>query len=323
MGYLTLAKGSRDAQLNRDFLVYQARPAMLLLILATILSFGAAWFLSRHLLAPLLLIGESARKMASGDLSVRAALGRADELGQLAKDFNSMAETLEQGERARDKWLADTSHELRTPVAILQAEIEAIQDGIHKADEATLGILHQEVKRLSRLISGLAALGASPAEDAEHFPLEFESFLQKVVNRFATRFERGDLTLECLESQPVFMLGDPISLETLVSNLMENVVFFTDRGGRVEWSLRSEKGQVFFQIDDTAPGPREENLTKLFDRFFREEISRSRKLGGSGIGLSLCKSIARAHGGNIVASKSPLGGLRIVLTMPMNLVEEQ
>ena len=318
VGYLALVSGDGDAALEKEFASRQWPNVLLLMIAAVAGSFAASWFLAKNLTQPLILLSDGARQMADGELSVRVELERSDELGRLADNFNSMAETLESAEKARKKWLADTSHELRTPVAIIQAEIEAIQDGIHQADEKTLALLHAEAKGLGKLIRGLGKLGMSPTDDAPVYrEMDLGSFLDKAVERFATRFSQHGVELECLVRQKVTIQGDHIGLETLVSNLLENSVRFTNRGGRVEWSLIKEDQQAVLIFDDTEPAPKPENLDKLFDRFFREESSRSRKLGGSGIGLSLCKQIVTEHGGAIQALISPLGGLRTRITLPL------
>lgn len=318
VGYLALARGNADSSLDRQFVRSQWPTVLLLMLSALVGSFAASWFLAKNLTRPLLLLSQGARRMAEGELEVRVDLDRDDELGQLAANFNSMAQTLEFEEKARKKWLADTSHELRTPVAIIQAEIEAIQDGIHQADEKTLGLLHAEAKGLGKLIRGLGKLGMSPQDDNPVYrELDLESFLVKAVSRFETRFTQHEVELECRDRQSVVVLGDHIGLETLVSNLLENSMRYTNRGGRVEWSLHREARFAVVTFDDTEPAPKPENLERLFERFFREESSRSRKLGGSGIGLSLCKQIVEEHGGTIEAQISPLGGLRIRMKFPL------
>ncbi|MBF0425933.1 MAG: response regulator [Magnetococcales bacterium] len=226
----------------------------------------------------------------------------------------------EQQNLDRRRWLADISHELRTPLAVLQAQVEALQDGIHTADAATLGVLHNEVMGLSRLVDDLyllarADLGALPLTMT---PLEPVTILEEVLESFAPRLMQAGIALETIVpgGKPWVTLGDTRRLRHLFTNLVENSARYTDRGGRLRVVVSATTDDLYLCFDDTPPTVPSDQLPRLFERFYRAESSRNRDHGGSGLGLAICAGIVAAHDGAIVASTSSLGGLRIEVALP-------
>jgi len=253
-----------------------------------------------------------------------------DELASLTRTFNGMASRLADVEASRQRWLADVAHELRTPVTALRAEIEAVQDGMRPVNAATAERLHRQVMRLGRLIDDLRLtmhhdLGAPPLDMA---PLRPVILLVEAATNLAARFERAGLALEPSPSlssavdqdgpaAAAVVHGDAQRLGQVFLNLLENSLKYTDTGGRVTLDATVASGWLHLDLQDGAPGPDPAELPRLFDRFYRAEASRSRATGGSGLGLSICKSLVEAHGGRIAAQASPLGGLWIRVSLPL------
>lgn len=322
VGWLALARSPGvDAWTDASFLRNQLTNLIWLGLAAIVFAAGASWFLARHFLGPVTAVAAGARQLAVGSYSTRVAVDRRDEFGQLAEDFNRMAETLEYSENARRRWVADTSHELRTPLAVLRAKIEALQDGVAHVDAKELAVLHGNVARLTRLADDLHDLARA---DDGGLALQFQTIdlaavLASALAEFKERMANAGLTPEThgLDGS-VPINGDETRLHQLVANVLENSCRYTDAPGRIEVRLRIEGKNAFAEISDSAPVPPADSFPALFERFHRAETSRSRNHGGSGLGLAIARTIAAAHGGSITASKSDLGGLTITLKLPLH-----
>jgi two-component system sensor histidine kinase BaeS len=322
VGYLTLAASSASAnQLDAAFLASQTRNMLLVGLAALGLSLAAAWLLARHLLAPIRQIAASARRIADGWLDQRIEVQRGDEFGELAADFNDMAERLARVEEARRAWISEASHELRTPLAVLRAEIEAIQDGVRAADVTTLARLHKQVQQLARLVDDLRlTLDRAPgAADLAQAPVAPLATLDEVIDSFRDRYTAAGIALDTdgLQDAGWYVRGDIARLTQVFANLLENTLRYTHAGGRLRIAAHADGRHLLLTFDDTAPAPPPATLPRLFERFFRAEPSRSRAHGGSGLGLAICKSIVEAHGGCVTADLSELGGLAICINLPL------
>lgn len=322
VGKITLqAPRSSVEELDAAFLASQTQNMLFAGIAGLGLSLLAAWLLARHLLAPIRSLTAGARRIAEGWLDARIPAGRADELGELADNFNAMAERLGKVEESRRAWISDASHELRTPLAVLRAEIEAMQDGVRTPDAATLTRLHRQVQQLATLVDDLRlTLNREPGiGDMEQLLFSPLAVLDETVTAFRERYAKADIALETEVSadRDARMRGDAGRLAQVFSNLLENSLRYTDSGGRLRITAQAEHGHLTLQFDDTAPAPPRSALPRLFERFFRAEASRSRTHGGSGLGLAICKALVEAHGGCITASFSDLGGLAIRIQLPL------
>lgn len=304
-----LARNFRDSQI--ETLIRIILPTLLLTLVGT-------WWLSRQLLRPIEQSAALARRLGDGEYQARLPEQRNDELGELIRSMNRLAHSLAESSTARERWLADISHELRTPVAVLQGELEALLDGVRNADPARLGSLHQEVLHLRRLLDDLHDLALADAGALRYrfARLDLKTLLEDALQAMSGRIADHalDVVLQA-GAAPVMIEGDATRLRQLIDNLLDNSIKYTDRGGRIQIVLeRSAKG-ICLAVADSAPGVAEQNHEKLFERLFRIESSRNRELGGAGLGLALCRRIAEAHGGSIVATGSPLGGLMITVNL--------
>lgn len=265
-------------------------------------------------------LSEAFRRLAAGAHDARLPEGGGGELGELARSFNLMAEAMQAAERSRRQWVTDTSHELRTPIAVLRAQIEALQDGIHQPDARTLGVLHTEVMGLSKIVEDLYSLARSDFGTfaVQSIPVEPLAVFDEVLGTFTTRLIWAGLGVEITgrPAEPWLTLGDPLRLRQLFTNLLENSARYTDAGGGLRLVCQAEAGFLRLELHDSAPGVPPEDLPLLFERFYRVEGSRNRELGGSGLGLAICRTVVEAHGGTIAASVSPMGGLCVAIVFP-------
>ena len=290
-------------------------------------------------LRPLTRASREVHRMAAGELETHPLpVARWDEVGELVAGFNSLVERLdevnsrkveterlrvsekERMARSLRQWMADSSHELRTPIAVLRAQIEAIQDGVHVVDASTLRVLHREIMGLSRLVDDMFTLARSDVGQMDmHWEnVDVAALISEAIEPFRDRFASAGIALQWLppEGQAMTIKADSTRLRQVISNLLENTLRYSDPQGRLRISCAWPPTLVVLYFDDSPPGVPPESLPNLFDRFYRVDVSRSRQRGGSGIGLAVCKSIIEAHGGDISADASPLGGLRVRIQFP-------
>jgi two-component system sensor histidine kinase BaeS len=297
---------------QRRFALWVALPVLLVAVLAS-------WATSRRLLRRLDTMASASRRLAAGDYGTRVGAQGKDELGELAVDFDRMAESLQAAQVARDRWIADISHELRTPLTILRGELHALQDGIRPLDAKALGSLLFESERLARRIDDLYALALSESGGLRYrFEcVDFSALLSTITQARRPAFDQARLALVLDVDSPVLLArGDASRLEQLVENLLGNALGYTAPGGEVRIQLRHDKGVARLQVDDTAPGVSPSELPHLLKRHFRAGNS-SPQAGRAGLGLAICRNIAQAHGGRIDVSPSPLGGLCVCIELPM------
>jgi len=289
---------------------------MVLFILIIIIALP----LSRHFIMPIKRLERSMRLLNKGDFNVKLSVKGKDELASLSLNFNDLAESLEQNSTSRKCWLADISHELRTPIAIIKGEIEAIEDGIRAFDQQSLTSLSEEVIHLQKLVNDLTEL--SNAEigaiiyDKTHLDLT-ALFKQNILRHQTKANAAGLLLLTKIKAKKLMVWVDETRINQLFDNLINNSIKYTDAPGEIVITLFKENNQAMITINDTLPNVPSSSLNKLFEHLYRVESSRNRKTGGSGLGLALCKNIVQAHHGQITASESLLGGLRISFTLPL------
>ncbi len=299
---------------------------MLLIVAAILLlSVCISLIVARKLVRPINALTKGIHRLSCGDYTVRVPIPSTDELGRLACDFNSLALALEHNEESRQQWVADIAHELRTPLAILRGEIEALQDGIRAVDAKALDSLHSEIMRIGRLVEDLYQLslfdvGALTYRKDAIDPIPL---IKQVIQLFRDEFRRKGVSLSAFLPEsvnPGLVFGDAERLQQLFTNIVENSLKYTRSTGKMEIHAKYNPNQLHFTFQDSAPGVPIAEHEKLFDRLYRVEASRNRKTGGMGLGLTICHNIVKAHEGTIVASSSPLGGLQIDIFIP--LIEE-
>ncbi|RRO07770.1 two-component system sensor histidine kinase BaeS [Pectobacterium aquaticum] len=307
---------TRNADISFDR--QQQRTSWLIVALSTLLAIIATWLTARGLLAPVKRLVNGMHSLASGDFSTRVTASSHDELGRLAQDFNQLAITLEKNEQSRRAFMADVSHELRTPLAVLRGELEALQDGVRKPDSNSLHSLQSEVTTLTKLVDDLHQLTLSDrgALAYRKASVDMVQILHIAIAAFHERFQKKQITLTTDLPTQASVFGDPDRLSQLFNNLLENSLRYTDEQGQLTITVVQQHKRWAIIWQDSAPGVTDEQLTLIFERFYRAESSRNRASGGSGLGLAICNNIVEAHSGRLYAEHSPLGGVMITIELP-------
>ena len=322
VGWLGLHKKEHLANpLAVGFLTQQSHTLYIvgggILLLAAVVAF----LLSRHLLTPVQKLTAGTRALTSRQFDTRIEVDSKDELGQLAADFNTMALTLEKYERMRRQWISDIAHELRTPLSILRGEIEALRDGVRKVNWDTLDSLCSEVRHLSEIVNDLHELSLADTGELsmKKMPINPAVVLKETLSHFKQGFAEKRIRIKNdLENHPpITIIGDADRLRQLFSNLVENTLRYADTPGILKIGQKCKANRLILFFEDSGPGVPEGELDHLFDRLYRVDRSRSRAKGGSGLGLSICKSIVIALGGEIRATNGNSGGLRIEVELPL------
>lgn len=276
--------------------------------------------LARHLIRPIKQLAAGMEQLRKGNYNQRIELKRDDELGNLGRDVNELAVTLEENDTARKRWLANISHELRTPIAVLKSEMEAVQDGIRPLDHEHVNSTFQEVQRLQRLVEDLYELTSADIGGMKYRKEEFDivEFIQEEIEQFELLLTQANIQLNhhLLDSE-LIVWGDCDRLSQLFNNLMVNCAKYAKADGQVNLSLQSKVDRVIITIEDDGEGVPQQHLANLFEHLYRVDDSRNRNTGGSGLGLAICKQIVEAHHGKIFAEKSSLGGLAVIVELPL------
>ena len=327
IGELRLVKlPALNSEWDRHFVQDQLRASILLGLIVLAIALLASIFLARLLTAPLRGLSQTAQRIADGDFSARSNIKRADEIGELAQTFDRTAQALEQARDARRRWTADISHELRTPVTVLRAEIQALEDGVRKSDAAALASLSSEIERLTMLIEDLYQLSLSDigALDYRFELIDLRDLVNATVSTLQSSVTQAGLHLRPLDPPIIsnegighsWVRADARRLAQVFANILSNCVRYTDRNGQIVIALVRVGGFWCLSIDDSAPGVAPDQLARLTEPLFRADASRSRAHGGAGLGLAIAKMIVLAHGGTLSASTSDLGGVRMEVLLP-------
>lgn len=308
-----------------QFKEQQNNTALVISIVSIFLAAAIAVLLSRSFLTPIKRLGNATRALIAGNFETRTNVTSVDEIGQLQRDFNSLANTLQKNENSRHQWIADISHELRTPMSILLGEIEAIQDGVRQLNAHSIKSLHSEVIRVNQLIDDLYHLSMSDigALNYRKEEVELTNIIEEAISTFADKIREKNIKalFDFSDCYPIVVFADAQRLHQLFANLLQNTLRYTNPGGRFEVRCELSDQKVIIHWHDSEPGVSDDQMDRLFERLFRAEESRSRASGGAGLGLSLCKNIAEAHDGSISVQHSPLGGLWFQLQLPATNVK--
>jgi len=333
VGYLYFGRMIPD--LHRPPYVSFLRTASLITWLITGVIFVFAMLLglilTRHILGPVKTLNAATRKVETGDLKVRVPASRSDELGDLSRGFNSMTEFLESADNQRRRLIADSAHELRTPVSLIRTRIEMMEEGIYPMDGGSLSLLAAETDRLIHLVDELKTLAnlESPEMGLSRVNLNLNELIREVVEASGPAVRRGRIDVEITAfdvsdaTRLPIVNGDWEKLQRLLSNLLSNALCYAK--SRIIISTRLVTGQpdwVELIVEDDGPGIPGEHRLKVFERYYRVDASRNRSSGGSGLGLAICREIARAHGGRIEVGVSRiLAGAEFKVSLPFKTTE--
>lgn len=271
-------------------------------------------FLARGMTSPLREMARAAKAMAGGDYSRRVVSTSRDEVGELARAFNSMAADLEEADRMRRHLIANVSHELRTPISALQAVLENLIDGVSTSDPSTFATMLKQVERLAGLVEQLLDLSRLEAGtvplDKRLFSLKatMQDAIEECVAKVPIRLEVAPPELLCM--------GDPEKIHQVVANLLDNAVRHSPDQGIVTMSAEANPGGITIAVSDDGPGISRDEASRVFERFYRSDAARSPSAGGSGLGLAIARWIVDLHGGRIWVDPGRQSGCRMVVELP-------
>ena len=321
VGYLGLKPVlDQDDALSINFFSNQKRYLLLVYGLTFLTSLIAALLLATYFKKPIQRLLNATRELTKGHYQHQVKINRNDELGDLSTEINQLAVILDQHERSRRQWVADTSHELKTPLAVLQAQIEAMQDGIRKPTPEHFEAMLRQVTSLKKLTQDLADLAQAEAQQLTCYLAEVNPWnvvLQEVEN-FKPKFAQANLSIS-VQGEGANLQLDIDRFKQIMVNLLGNSIRYTEAGGEVRVHTEQSATHWSVIVDDSPFGLTDEQLAHLGERFYRVDDSRTRSTGGTGLGLALSGKIAQALGGKLSFEHSPLGGLRCKLTFPKQL----
>jgi two-component system sensor histidine kinase BaeS len=307
-------------KVSSDFVRSQIRQIILIVSCFIGLAILVSIWLGRHLVKPIAGLRKLTQQIAGGQFQARAEVLNQDEIGGLAQHINSMAKSLEDNERKRKNIMADISHELRTPLTVMRAEVEAIIDGVRPLNLDALRSIEAEIHHLNKLVDDLHQLALADAGDLrfQFGRVDVAALLSQIGERFQARMQQAKLQLQVdVPDLPVMLHADAGRLTQIIENLLENSLRYTDPDGRVLIRLTRDAGLARISLEDSAPGLNDDQHQRMFERLYREDKARSRAKGGSGLGLSICRTLVQAHRGEIQTSASALGGVKITILFPL------
>ena len=333
VGYLLTEGGMVFSSANEQALLNKLNSAA---ITAAMIAGGVAlvlaFLLSYSLLRPVRELTQAATHMAKGDLSQRVHVRGDNQLATLGAAFNRMASSLQQAGERRQALTADIAHELRTPLAVQRAHLEALQDGIYGLTVENLIPIEEQNRALTHLVEDLRMLALVDAGQLalERIPTDFSALIERLISRFDPQAAaQGVEIILSPMAAPIMLAIDPQRIEQIINNLLSNALRYTPEGGEisVQCSVTSSrldvasklvtKHCILVTVRDTGPGIPEESLAHIFDRFYKADRSRSSRNGSTGLGLSIARKLAQAHGGDITASNHPESGAVFTLVLPI------
>ena len=296
------------------------RPIFTVLIILLAIAVGS-WPLARHLTAPVASLTRTIQTFGSGDLSARVRSRRQDEVGDLARAFDAMADELQGLILSQKELLANVSHELRTPLARIRVAVELAED---EGGSPYLGEITQDLTELERMLEdvlttarldlaeGRAGSGDPPLRLG---PINPTHLAEEAASRFRGRWPSRALELD-LQPSPPSLSGDAVLLRRVLDNLLENAHKYSDEASPITLRLTHRPDGITFEVSDRGEGISPEDLAQLFEPFFRADRSRNRGTGGVGLGLALSRRIVNAHGGQIEAESELGQGATLRFTLP-------
>ena len=277
-------------------------------------------YLTKKMIFPIKNLRNAALLVGEGNLSHRVQENSNDELGDLSKVFNKMIEDLEQSKSVQKRLTADIAHELRTPLTNIIGYIEAYKDGIIKSELETIDTIHEQTLHLSKLVEDLRILSIADSK-ALLLNKKIDNLVEIVKNThsdFNNKFNDKSIKSKVMSDKDEIMIEfDSTRIKQILSNLIENALIHTPNKGIINISIKSRKNNIEIEISDNGTGIKEKDLEKIFDQFYRADISRNRSTGGTGLGLSIVKKLVEAHGGNINVKSIENEGTSFLISLPL------
>jgi two-component system OmpR family sensor kinase/two-component system sensor histidine kinase BaeS len=322
VGYLVPSGGLLDLPDDFDeLLIERVNNASLL---AAAISGGIAILLALVLAAlilrPVRGLTKAADQLAAGDLSQRVNVRGSGELASLGRTFNQMAASLQGAEERRQSMTADIAHELRNPLAVQRAHLEALQDGVYPLTHENLAQISEQNEQLTRLVDDLRTLALADAGELSlnMRRVDLTAMCADLTARFEPQVAAKIIRMSSSCGTGLIATnGDRERLQQILDNLMHNALRYTPAGGKIQVSLQRQAQSAIFAIHNDGPAISEEALAHLFERFYRGDRARDRASGGTGLGLSIARKLAEAHGGTLIGENHPAGGVVFKLVLPV------
>jgi len=283
-----------------------------------IVALALTYFLSRRILSPVESLSKAASALAQGDFSQRVNVRSKDEVGELSRTFNAMAEEMAKTEEIRRGLVADVTHELRTPLSNIRGYVEAIQDGLAKADTTTLDSMHEEVTLLTRLIEDLQDLTLAESGQMALFiqTCDLADMVRRATTALQPQTSANGISITTDLVGQGTVQADPERIGQVLRNLLVNATNYTPQGGSIRVTVDHREAEAEVSVTDTGTGIPENELPYVFERFYRVDKSRSRATGGVGLGLTIVKRLVEAHGGNLKVESREGAGSTFIFTLP-------
>ncbi|MEA3325691.1 MAG: ATP-binding protein [Chloroflexota bacterium] len=321
VGYLIPEGGILELPENFDSLLIERvnRATLVAALISGGLAILLALILAALILKPVRGLTSAVKKLAAGDLSQRISIQGKGEIGTLGDAFNQMSQSLQEAEARRQALTADIAHELRNPLAIQRAHLEALQDGLYPLDHENLALITEQNRQLTRLVEDLRTLALA---DAGELPLskhliDLRKMCTETLARFEPQASRKDIQLSAdCESDQILIDADKKRLWQIWDNLMQNSMRYTPKGGKIKLSLQDADDLAVFTIYNNGPNISEEAFGHLFERFYRGDKARDRASGGTGLGLAIARKLTEAHGGMLTVENHPDEGVTFTLELP-------
>jgi signal transduction histidine kinase len=319
--YVASINPGRATERQAVFMGSVNRSLIISALVAAAVALIATLLLSRRILAPVVALTRAAREMARGDLGQRVDVRSSDEIGELARAFNAMSESLARAEQLRRNMVNDIAHELRTPLTKIRCQIEMLQEGLVSADPGTLGLFEEEAILLQRLIDDLEDLARAEAGQLklEKSPTNIGEEIESIAAgmRPIASEQKLFLTVQVEESLPE-VCADPARVRQAIGNLLSNALKHTPAGGEILISAALKDSEIEIMVKDNGAGIPAEHLPFIFERFYRADLSRARSTGGAGLGLAIVKHLAEAHGGRAWAESVAATGSSFFISLPLS-----
>jgi signal transduction histidine kinase len=297
------------------------RVLLLTAITAGVAGLAIALILSQSLTSPLRHLSAAMQRFARGERNLALPRPSGDEVGDLTRSFQGMMTEIHQQEILRKEMTADIAHELRTPLSVIRANLDALADGVYPLTKENLAPIRESTELLDRLIEDLRTLELADAGrlTLEKSEIDFSRLLRRIAARFSPRAESCSQKIEvaCGMNLPAAM-ADLQRLEQILGNLVDNALRHTPDGGVIRLSADADGAAVRIAVEDSGPGIPAGEIDRIFERFYRLDSGRARAEGGSGLGLAIARKLAEAHGGSLTAENRPGGGARFTLRLSGN-----
>ena len=322
VGYLLPQEDSyaqENAQFEERFLERINAASLAAAAISGSVALVLALLLAYFLIQPVNLLSGATEKIAHGDLSYRVAIRKPKELARLGATFNAIAAELEQADRRRKNLTPDIAHELRTPLAVQQAHLEALADGVFALSKENLDPIQEQNNLLTRLVEDLRLITLADAGELQMDlqPVDMRALVSGVVEQFSAKAKEKQIAIQTDLQDCQTVQADPQRLQQILHNLLQNGVRYTPEKGEIMIRVACSQHDLTCSMRDSGPGIPEASLPFIFDRFYRAERARTKADGGTGLGLAIARNLAQAHGGSLTARNHPQGGAEFILTLPL------